>query len=322
MKLPDSLKSLFTPKSNPYKTLLLTDKMLPLNIEHKLNIVLSPSLYWFREEVLPAKNESMAKNLAPSFFDSVIDDGEYEYMAIARGDKYWLFAYSNSRIMQALDDAGITAAQVHAIYFAQTECLDTDEPLSVDEHNSLVSFEGSVCIVPKQYTESFRTVDDFCSSHPRSRHRVGVNFYSSGMLSERQLFSLTIIAIVFVGLYLADFLLLKHQLKQQRIQELALKEHYNLPKTSFELKSLMSRLKQKEQDQQLLRERFRHILKLPLKKGESVLNLKFTPKKVDLQIALKEASRAEILKNYLEKSGKIMNPKVKNKIFFVSLSYE
>ncbi len=322
MKLVDRFKILVGEKSSSYETLFLSATPLPVQIDKKVNIVLSPSLYWFREESLPAKNSAVAKKLAPSFFDTVIGEGEYEYMAIKVEDKFWLFAYNNAAIAQALDDAGISPAQVHAVYFAQTECADTDEPLSADENHSLVSYEGVVSLVPKRYSESFRGVDEYCAQHARSKHRVSINFYSGGVLSEKQIFTLTLISILFLVLYLGDYLLQKHQFKQQLIQQYALKEHYNLPKTSFELKSLISTLQEKQEHQKVIRERFREILKMPLKEKEALVSLDFSAKRASLEIDLSTAKRAEVIKKYLQNSAKIRSPKVQNKTFFVGLVYE
>jgi hypothetical protein len=37
-----------------------------INTQEKLNIVLSPSFYWFKQEQLPVKNATQAKKLIPS----------------------------------------------------------------------------------------------------------------------------------------------------------------------------------------------------------------------------------------------------------------
>lgn len=308
--------------SKTFKTVFVSKKMLPVSYDEPLVLVLSPAFYWFREVVLPAKNVQQAKKLAPSYFDTVIPEGEYDYMAIAHNDRFWLFAYDHNVIAEALDDAGIRPSQVHAVYFAQTECRDAQEPLRINDDAVLVVNEGVASVVNARYVDAKTSIDSYCASHARSRHKVPISLFRSGILDEKQIGRLTLVAVLLLAVYLVGYIQLRSQYRQQLVKAAALKEHYKLPETSFQLKSLMRSLEGVQTRQLRLRHIFKQLTQLPLQKGEAVLSLSLEAKKGALQIALTDPKRAEELKRALEKFVRVTSAKIKDKTFYVSVAYE
>lgn len=302
------------------KTLFISKKMLPVAVDEPVNVVLAPSYYWFREAVLPAKTAQQAKKLAPSFFDGIIAEGEYEYMAVPHDERFWLFAYDPQMIADALLDAGLKRGQVRAIYFAQLECGLLDAPVRINEQEILVANDGVLGVLSMQYSNAAGSVEALCAQSPRSRHKVSVNLYRTGWLDEKQLARLTVVAVVFLGLYLGDYLINRHQYKQQLIYEQTLKERYRLPETSFQLDSLQRSLNAKASRQMRLRKVFKQLTQLPLQPEEGLLQLDLSEKKADVQIALVDPKRAEPLKAYLQQHARVASAKVKDNIFYVSLS--
>ena len=65
----------------PLTTLFLDKEAQPVNVQGKIDLILSPSLYWFRAESLPVKTVFQARKLAPSVFDAIIPEGTYSYHA-------------------------------------------------------------------------------------------------------------------------------------------------------------------------------------------------------------------------------------------------
>lgn len=304
------------------RTLFVSKKMLPVSIDEPLAVVLSPAYYWFREVVLPAKNVQQAKKLAPSYFDTIIPEGEYEFMAIARNDAFWLFAYDQKAIAEALADAGIKASQVRAVYFAQTECVNSDTALRINEDAVLVVNDGVVSVVDSRYIEAEQEIDTYCSTHARSRHKVAISLYRSGVLDKKQVNQLTLVAVVLLAVYLANYVQLRMQYRQQLVKAYALQEHYKLPETSFQLNSLIHSLESKQERQLKLRSVFRRLTLLPLQKGEAVTALTLNARKGSMQIALLEPKRAEVLKKALERLVKVTSAKVKKNTLYLGIAYE
>ena len=291
-------------------------------VEEPVDVILSPAFYWFREEVLPARNASQAKKLAPSFFDTLLPEGMYEYMAVSRNEKFWLFAYDSAEIAEHLSDIGLKPSRIRAVYFAQTECYATETPLKVDDATSLAVVDDVVTLVAAKYAPAEETVQAYCARTARSRHKAGVSLYRSGLLDERQVGKLIAIAVAFLAVYFGNYMLLRHQYKQERIRAYALRQRYHLPETSFQLKSLVRSLESKEARQLRFRHRFKQLTQLPLEAGEAVTKMSFEGRKADLVITLAVPKHAEAIKNALQKNGRVTSAKVKGKIFHVSVVYE
>lgn len=304
------------------RPVFLYDAMPPLSVTDKVDVVLSPELYWFRIEDIPVKSASKAKKLAPSLFDSVVPDGIYEYAVVLHEETFWMFAFEPERIRNALEAANIRPSQVRAIYFAQTECFDADAALNVDGDRALVSYEGTVGMVPSRYTDVESSVEEFCALTARSSHKIGINLYHSNLIDDRQLNRLIVLMIILLTLFLADYMLQRKKFAEQLGIAQSIQSEYKLPKTSLQTKSILRTLERREANQIALRKRFKALLDLPLQRGESVNVLQFEQKKLKVQIVIKNDRRAEVLKTALTKIGRIVSAKVKKNIFHVSVAYE
>ena len=302
---------------------LFLDKESPrVIIDGKIDIVLSPSLYWFREEVLPVKSAAQAKKLTPSLFDAVIPEGVYGYHAQQNEDAFWLFAFDEALIAKTISEVGLRPNQIQNVYFAQNECDDLKTPLQVSEKQVLINHEGVVSLIPKRYTTDSIEAKYFFDEHPRSKYKVTVNLFKNNFIDEKQLNRLLALAVAFVVIYLGAFLLEQQRLKQVLIKQYALVEHYNLPQTSFELKGLKKSLESKQKRQMALRTFLKTMFKLPLKKDEFVQSVEISSKKVSFEIMMNNPKRAEVFKVFLQKSIIIKSAKVKKNIFYVSGSHE
>ncbi len=303
-------------------TLFLTKESEPLHVEGKINIVLSPSFYWFKIEELPVKKASAAKALAPSLFDGVVCEGSYSYQAIKRDDVFWLFAYDDLHIAQAISDLGIKPSQIAHIYFAQSECLDLPEAIEVSASSALIAKDGAVSLIPLEYAGDTTSTQKYFTSHNFSKEYVHVNFFQNNFLDEKYIYRLMIVAIFFIGIYSAQYFFLKQDLAQESMKSMALNEKYNLPSTSFELRGLKNSLESKQKRQIKLREDIKTLLHIPLKSGEYIQKIIIKEKKAHLEIHLSEPKRAEVIKRALSKTMKITKAKVIDSLFLVGVKYE
>jgi hypothetical protein len=308
--------------SSKTKLIFLDKDSLPMSVEGKVDIVLMPSLYWFREEILPAKNPQQAKKLAPSLFDAVMPEGAYSYHAQKHGDAFWLFAYDESQIAASISEAGLRSSQIQNIYFAQNECAELQSPLRLDENHVLVNNEGVLCMLPSYYVSESIPAEDFLVDMKLSKQKVNVNLFKNSLIDEKQISYLIAIAIVFIIVYTTALLIEKHHYKQMLIKEHALVEHYDLPQTSFQLDGLRNSLENRQKRQISMRKKLKEMFKLPMKKGEYVKKFDIGMKKVSYEIVMNSAVRAEAIKQLLQKNIKITSAKVKKKTFYVSGSYE
>ena len=108
--------------SNNKKVFLSTNTKITST--QKVNIILSPELYWVRIFDIPVKNTTHARHVLPTLFEDILSNvSELSYQVVKlEENKYLCFAYVNKTIYEAIKKSGIPLSLVDNIYFAQNEC--------------------------------------------------------------------------------------------------------------------------------------------------------------------------------------------------------
>ncbi len=233
--------------------------------QEQLNIILSPSYYWFKREKLPVKYIAQAQTLAPSQFDGVISEGNYKYMAIKKEDLFWLFAYDEALIAQKLKNLNIKPSQIKGFYFAQNECETLTVPIQVDERSVLVTSDGVTGLMPSAYVNETADIKSWLEMLTLSKHKVNLNLFQNSVLDEKWIYRFSIMNIIFIVLYLTSYLVLKNDLKKELTQQYSLTQKFKLPETSFQLNSLKRSLTSKEDRQLELRRSIKKLFSIPPK---------------------------------------------------------
>ncbi len=309
-------------KSRPRKRLkiLFLDKETHYSgSDERLNIILSPSYYWFKKETLPVKYVSQAQTLAPSQFDSIVPEGSYKYAVIKKDDLFWLFAYDEARIAEKLKELGIKPSQIEAFYLAQNEFDNLNVPLAISSNRVLVHNEGVLSVMPRAYVDATHSLDAALDQLTLSKHKVSLNLFQNSVLDEKWIYRFSAISIVFIVLYLTSYLLFKSDLKELRTEQYALTQQYELPETSFQLKSLMRSLTSKEDRQIALRQHLKKLFSLRLSSGDYVKKFEFNAKGAQYEIVLSDIKHAESIKKWLQKEFTIKSAKVVDKTFYIGV---
>ena len=95
-----------------------------LNIDSKqrVNIILSPQLYWVRIFELPLNSTKEVLEVLPSLFEEFVKDDKLSYYTVKIEDKKFLsFAYDETKILNYIKQANLTLNQIAGVYFAQNE---------------------------------------------------------------------------------------------------------------------------------------------------------------------------------------------------------
>jgi len=304
------LKILFLDKETQYRS----------QTDERLNIILSPSYYWFKKATLPVKYVTQAQALAASQFDGIVPEGSYKYTVIKQEDLFWLFAYDEASIAQKLKELGIKPSQVEAFYLAQYEFQNLKLPVAIAGNKVLVQNDGVVSVMPRAFVDAVQTLDAALDHLKLSKHRITLNLFQNSVLDEKWIYRFSAVSIVFIVLYLASYLLLKSDLKALRTEQLALTQQYKLPQTSFQLKSLMRSLTSKENRQLALRQHLKKLFALRLSSGDYVKKFTFTPKGAQYEIVLSDIKHAESIKKELQKAFTVKSAKVVDKTFYIGVS--
>jgi hypothetical protein len=106
------------------RDVFLLHKNSNFSAKGKIDIVLSPELYWCKNFSIPVVKEHEIKLLLPTYFDDYIEDTSlcnYYFIPLSEPKMYLCFAYKQDDIIQALTQSGLNLSQINKMYFAQNE---------------------------------------------------------------------------------------------------------------------------------------------------------------------------------------------------------
>ncbi|WP_345969804.1 hypothetical protein WCX72_10970 [Sulfurimonas sp. HSL1-6] len=303
-------------------TLLLDKEAQPVDVQGRVDLVLSPSLYWFRSEALPVKTVFQARKLAPSVFDAIVPEGVYSYHVLKRDDTFWLFAYNEEQIIDTIARSGIRPTDVRHLYFAQTECAALETPLRLGGTRILSSVDGVVTELPARYAADAEDARHFFKTHARKGPAVGITLYHSALLDKKQFKRLSIVAAVFALLYGIEYFTARAHLASVLEEQEKIADTYRLPQTSFERNGLISALEKKQKRQTRLRETAKALFDLPADTENHLERLTLTPHNLTVSAVFKEPAKAEAFKKALMRIGTISSDKRKGDTLYLEVAYE
>ncbi|MFA7083937.1 MAG: hypothetical protein WC141_05315 [Arcobacteraceae bacterium] len=167
----------------------------------KVDIILSPELYWIRIFDIPVKNISQAKNVLPTLFEDIVDSTkELSYKVIKlQENKYLCFAYINRVIFETLKNSGINLSLVNSIYFAQNECKNYNH-FSVGKKNFIYTKDGILVKLPTALLEDYVDLNEHINKITLSSNKIDIKLYNN-ILSLKQTYFITLffLLITFVN---------------------------------------------------------------------------------------------------------------------------
>lgn len=238
--------------------------------DEKVNVILSPSLYWVKKLSLPVNSVKDAKKLLPSLFEDTLPDGDYSYSVYKSGDEFFIFAYEDKLILDTLSQSGILFSNVKNVYFAQSELQDIKGALKINESQSIEVEHGIVILVPCCWMEESGELN--LSDVTLSDHSVSLQQYSH-IIDNSSLYKICAILLVLSFLIFSEyFITLK---KTEHVLELKeeLYEKYKLKSTTLQNVSMLKKYRDVHSRQIKIREYMSYILSLNLKNGEKLSKL-------------------------------------------------
>lgn len=304
-------------KNNP---IIFVSRTSSVTLIEKSDIVLSPEFYWVVQKKLPVKYIWQAKKLAPSVFDGLLPEGEYQFKAIREEDSFYLFAYDNTYIMNHLKKIINNIDLVDNIYFAQNEL----------SKNLAYSFEGKILcaqnnifvLMPESLVDNENITVKKPTVEKLSPYKISLDTYSS-FIDKKSFNFIVIILMILTTFNMIEAFYYKNSLNQLHAQSKSLFETYQLPTTSWQIDAIKKRVSDKNSAQLNLRKALYKIFDLRLKEDEFMTYLNAEKSGLTLMFTLKEAVRAEdIKKELIDKGLKVKNAKVSDLQFTIELSYE
>ena len=259
------------------KTLFLDPSSSDTHYQYdtKVDIILSPSLYWVKKLSLPVKYISDVIKLLPSIFEESLPDGNYSYYAYKSGDFYFAFAYEDKLIIDEISKKGILLSNVSDVYFAQSELNHTKGAISISESLSLYVKDELVVLVPSEWAEEKNDLD--ISQITLSKNRVILQQFGH-IVDRKSFYSIFGILAIFILLAFSELYITNK--KSQDILELKneLFAKNSLKPTMMQNRVILKKYLSTHNKQIKIREYISHLLSLRLKSNEKItlINLKNT----------------------------------------------
>jgi hypothetical protein len=239
---------------------LFLDKNSFFSTQEKVDVIVSPALYWSRVYEIPVGSESDAKRYLPGLFEDLLPEGDYNYVCTKLKEHHFLsYAYDKKMIEQQLFESNLKPAQINGLYFAGNE-LKKFLPLKVDERNVLLENSDVVLKAPRFCTTECKELAEVLPKVSLSSKKMRLDNYYDILESER-LFkaAVTSLALLFVILLVGivnqyDTLRTIDEAKSAMITQ------YNLPPSQIQMHSIIKQHQARGESTKKIRENLAKIV--------------------------------------------------------------
>ena len=275
----------------------------------KSNLVLSPEFYWAKKASLNLRYTYEASKMATSVFDGILPAGTFKFKIFKLDKNEFIFiAYDTQSIIKELESMGIDMHLVEKIYTAQSEFMDKDVALRINYTYAIASSEGVITYVPLKFLNpSIQiSVDDVLEEKKLSTNYIySKNFQNININAKESNLILWLLAILVSMLFLN---VLQTQRERNFLVEEknGLVEKYNLPKTTFQIKSLQDELSRIDLQQDKLKVAIIYLGKFELSKKEFFSSLSYKKKNLKFSVKLDSIEKEQKFKKYITKKYKIL----------------
>jgi len=241
-----------------YKTLLLDPHAKKFALDERVNLILSPSLYWVKKLSLPLQKASEVKRVLPSLFEDTLPEGEYSYYVYKEGEEFFAFAYSDKAILALIQEKGLSVTNVKNIYFAQSELGFIEGAVKINETQSIYMKDDILILLPCCWIDEKGELNLEDIKH--SKHSVSLTQYSN--IDTTALYKIGAILTLFIAILFGEY-----YLTTKKVEELALKKESEFVKnrlkpTMFENRSILKKYQKRYNIQTKLRQSMSSVLSL------------------------------------------------------------
>lgn len=281
--------------------------------QDEIDLILSCEYYWIRKFNIPTKSIKEAKKALPALFEDVLPLGNYEYSCVKVEDNTFLaFAYENDKILHMLKEANFNLSKIKSIRFAQTEFDSYKENSLKSDDDSIYVYKNDILIkLPFDFMQKDeKNISTLLDTIKLSSNKIDFKFYTT-ILDKKLIISLAVICLLLSFINLAKYIDLSTSLGKYENKKDELKVKYNLPQTTFQMKSILSE-NQKDLDSQIkLKNAISDIFRLKkVSQGIKIVSVKYRKNRIEL---LFEGGNLATIKDNLNKNYKVISSnRIKN----------
>lgn len=262
---------MFTRFKNNTTTLFIDPNFegeLPYKSGTKVNIILSPSLYWVKKISLPISSLREVKKLLPSIFEESLPEAHYSYTAYKSGNEFMIFAYEDKKIFEILKKFDINYTDILSLHFAQSELDSLDGACRINASESIYLQNGVVVLAPTSWLKESKTLD--LNEIILSKHKIKLQQYGH-IVDSSSLYKIGAILVTLVLILLVELFVAKSKLSSLESSKEELFSKYKLQATMFQNRASMKKYSKIHKTQTQLREYISYFLGMKLKNGQKIL---------------------------------------------------
>ena len=248
----------------------------------RVNIILSPSLYWVKKISLPVKYARDAKKLLASLFEDTLPEGNYSYSVYKKEEEFFIFAYEDKVILDAMSKAGVSLSNVASVHFAQSEMQGIEGAVKINEAQSIYVKDDIVVLVPCCWIEESGDLD--MSEITLSKHKVVLQQYAH-IVENSSLYKIGAVLVVLSLLVFGEYLITLQKTSEVTQLKDELFAKHKLKPTMLQNKSMLKKYKTIHEKQTKLREYTSYLLSLRLQGNEKLAKLSLKDKTLDAEFS-------------------------------------
>jgi len=271
-------------------TIFLDYESEPYKQEEKVNIILSPSLYWVKKLALPVKFVRDAKKLLPSLFEDILLDGNYSYYVYKEDDNYIAFAYDDKVILKLMEQKGLNGSNVASIYFAQSEFETIETPLKLKSSKALVKKEGVVILLQSDWLTQTQDLD--LEEFKHSKHTVNLSLFHH-IVDKSIFYPVSVALSILAALFLVESYFISSDANKLQSQRAELFQKYELKSTMMQNNAMLKQYQSVHDTQITLRKAIAALSGILLQKGDKLLSIEFQKGKLHAIFQTQESQRLE-----------------------------
>lgn len=308
---------MFTKFKKHTKSVFLDPNSPPFHLDEKVNIILSPSLYWVEKVTLPVKYLRDVKKILPSLFEDTLPIGDYSYSAYKSGDAFFIFAYQDKLILDTLAEKKIMPLHVENIYFAQSVLGHIQDPIKINGSQSIYVKDEILLLVPSSWVR--KSVDLDLSNIKHSRHSVTLAQFGH-RVDSKNLKKIAFIMIVILLLTATEYFITAQKLAHITKLQDTLFTHYNLQPTIIQNQSLLKTYDSIHMKQMKLRTSISSILALELEPSQRLTQLRYKNNILDAEFSGVEKGKESRISDILKTQNMNFKSSFKDKSWHIEIS--
>ena len=239
-------------------------------INEPVDVILSPQYYWIKKIDIPIKSLKDAKKIAKSMFK--LNDN-YLYDAFELNGSFYAYAIDKNL------NLNIDKKFINSIRLAQTELYNYDS-FNVSKNHSIQKIEDLLFCFPK--ADNAIDINEILPTLQLSKYKV--NLFDRINIDKPLLIHIFIIFLLINISLLTNYINNKKAISKIEQEKTTLIQKKHLPKTTFQLNSIILNLQKIDTEQNRLRKNLEFITKTPLKNNEKFQKLAFNKNTFSIEI--------------------------------------